>query len=268
VPTAPGQQPSDVVSEPPDLELPDLEAAINGSAEEGGDEVLFEQTQPPEMSYRNLEELAGEPGPPAEAAEQPSGLDMSEVGSRMRQTDEREGEVPATPDGVDLNFYLQALAALLFVLALIAALSYLARRFGKRTALLRGMQLGEVLGRVYLSQRASVHFVRVGDRVLLLGVTPQQVTPLGDYPSGLFEEGEQAEAGDDESGETSGSAAPAPSKKGARKTSSGDFLRVLKEEQRSGEPAAKEGSEDDAMEALRGDIQRLRDYLREQSKGE
>ena len=58
------------------------------------------------------------------------------------------------------------------IIAAILLLYAAARRFGKNSPLLAGASLGKILGRVYLSPKASLHYVETGGRVLLVGVTP------------------------------------------------------------------------------------------------
>ncbi|MGB6242146.1 MAG: flagellar biosynthetic protein FliO [Castellaniella sp.] len=77
---------------------------------------------------------------------------------------------------------LRVILALLFVLVLLLALAWLARRggwarHGNRTANLR------VLGSHSLGARCSLSLVQIDDTRLLLGVTPQQITLLHTLPA-------------------------------------------------------------------------------------
>jgi flagellar protein FliO/FliZ len=81
----------------------------------------------------------------------------------------------------------RTLLALAIVLFLVWGLSRLARRtqsggLAKRVAAPGGARL-EVLSRRSLSRTTSVAIVRVGDRDLVVGVTPQSVTLISEIPA-------------------------------------------------------------------------------------
>ncbi|MCC6795536.1 MAG: FliO/MopB family protein [Candidatus Hydrogenedentes bacterium] len=88
---------------------------------------------------------------------------------------------------------MKSVAALCFVLFLILALYYLLNRYGKKSPLFAGTSLGTILGRVYLSPKAELHFVRVKDRVLVVGVTANEVSRVAEFDAAMFEESQPAE---------------------------------------------------------------------------
>jgi flagellar protein FliO/FliZ len=143
------------------------------------------------------------------------------------------------------DLLLQSLMALCIVLALILCASWLVRRFGKRSPLLAGAELATILGRVHLSPKATLHFVRVDDKVLVIGVTQNNmslITELEAIPA--------PEPGIEDDLE---SAAP-PS------TGSGAFARQLRRdlERTSGKPMAYDAE----IATLRDDLHRLQESLK------
>lgn len=137
---------------------------------------------------------------------------------------------------------------LLAICASIILLGLLLRRLGRRTPLLAGNQLGQVLGRVHLTPKAALHFVRSGGRVLVLGVTPGGVSLVSEYDADAFERASQPAAQP---------VRPAAMHK--------PFEERLRENvARLDEASAPQ--EDDDIAALRGDIERLRGHLRETTR--
>ena len=143
----------------------------------------------------------------------------------------------------DARYYARVIGGLAFVCGCIILLGYLARKYGKRTPLLAGQNLGAVLGRIYLSPRASLHYVRSGGRILVVAVTQNNASLITEFDAERFEEFE-AEA-------ASSNAEPGAS----------SFLSQLRKtsEQAADSPPAV----DDDLVSLRGDIQRLQHYLKE-----
>lgn len=88
---------------------------------------------------------------------------------------------------------IRSIAALSFVLALILAIYYVLNKYGKKSPLFAGSSLGTILGRVYLSPKAELHFVRVRDRVLVIGVTANGISRVAEFSAALFEETQRAE---------------------------------------------------------------------------
>jgi len=138
------------------------------------------------------------------------------------------------------------------VLALILALYYLTRKFGKRVPIFAGSQLGEVMGQIHITRESSLHFVRTGGRVLLVGVNPNSMSLIAEFDASTFDSLETA----------------APSAKGLFNPDS--FLAHLKAKSAELSSAKSDEQlmpEDDDITALRGDIHRLQEYLREESRG-
>ncbi|MGB9623526.1 MAG: flagellar biosynthetic protein FliO [Phycisphaerae bacterium] len=132
------------------------------------------------------------PGP---GAASPSAVPAGEAGFEDRPVERRGGRVSRPADGAgsvtaggtagaaSSGWFgrVQGLWPLAVVLALIGALALLAKRIlpnrwqGGPGA--RGMV--EILGRQHLSARQSVALLRVGRRVVVIGMTPDKLTHLG-----------------------------------------------------------------------------------------
>ena len=235
-------------------------------------EQQFESTPAPEVTLEkpeNLERLVpptpGEETPPAEPpsaeqhqveqpvpewfkeAQESIGEAMDEEASSAAETDSAAStEDESGSRGLGQNI-AQSFVALLVVLALILLCVYLLKRFGKQTPLLAGSSLGTVLGRIYLSPKASLHFVKVRNTVLVVGVTPAGMSSIARLDASLFEEA---------SGKSATSSAP---------NAPGSFLAHLKSSRQTGTPKDAE-NEDDEIAALRGDLARLQQYLQETSR--
>lgn len=157
------------------------------------------------------------------------------------------GTAPESPDRGFGYYVLRGAFGLCAVCAGILFLGYLVRKYGRKSPLLAGQQLGAVLGRVHLSPRASLHYVRTGGRVLVIGLTQNNITPIAEFDARDFTE------------------APAASEENPEESAhpgTGSFLKLLKAETESitEAPAI---SADEELAALRGDLQRLRQYLQE-----
>jgi flagellar biogenesis protein FliO len=150
------------------------------------------------------------------------------------------------PDLVQLA--LRATMWLLAICAGIILLGLLLKKIGRRTPLLAGPQLGQVLGRVHLTPKAALHFVRSGGRVLVLGVTPGGISLVSEYDADAFDRASQP---------ADQPRRPSPERK--------PFEERLREN-----VARMDGAvplqEDDDIAALRGDIERLRGHLRETTR--
>jgi len=222
-----------------------------GSSRRAADESEpLEATEPPELEYPATDVLSEKP------PRTQGNIDLDKVGEEMgaNAASEDGDQTPVPSGGLGVAIYLKAAAALLLVLGLIVLLSYGVRRLGGRSPLLRGLNLGQVLGRIYLTPRASLHFIRAGGRVLVVGVSPNQVSLVAEFDASAFEaeleqEGEEAER--------------------PQQTSSlGSFISHLVARPTPGAAESAQAVSDAEIASLRGDIQRLQEYLRETSRGE
>jgi flagellar protein FliO/FliZ len=155
------------------------------------------------------------------------------------------GDEPASPaedSGGTLFDVLRAVASLCMVIAVIVLLVWVLRRIGRRNPLLAGQHFGKILGRIHLAPHASLHFVKVGERVLAIGLTPQNISLLAEFhPDELELEAPE----------------PQPEDPRAKASSFLEELRASAGDWKS-EPA-----QQDELTELRGDLQRLQAYLRE-----
>ncbi|CAM5790185.1 flagellar biosynthetic protein FliO [Castellaniella caeni] len=83
---------------------------------------------------------------------------------------------------MDQGQLLRVILSLLFILGLLLALAWAARRGGWLRQSTHGTQL-RILGTQSLGARCSITVVQVEDSRLVLGVTPQQVTLLHTLPA-------------------------------------------------------------------------------------
>lgn len=138
------------------------------------------------------------------------------------------------------------------VLAMILILYFLVRRYGKNVPALSGYQLGQIIGQVHLSRSATLHYVKSGGRILVIGVNDGGVNLVAEYDESAFA--------------TISGASPVQ----------GDFdpesfVDELKQQTAAirGEESSTSTSEvyqDDDISALRGDINRLQEYLQEENR--
>ena len=171
------------------------------------------------------------------------------------EVDSREGEAFAgarVPDAGSI--LLRGFFALCVVIALILLVYYVARRWGKKVPFLAGATLGTVLGRIHLERGTTLHFVRTGGRVLVVGVNGNAVSLVSDFDAAAFD---SFESGPEEENEAAPPFNP------------DSFLAQLQASSRAVGPGLEMEQtpvDDDEIAALRGDIQRLQRYLREESR--
>lgn len=137
--------------------------------------------------------------------------------------------------------FLKMLMWLAVACAVIVLGGYAFRKWGKRTPLLAGASLGTVLGRLHLSPKATLFFVRTGGQVLVVGTTQNHIGLLAQLPAEAFAEG-----------------GPADTPREITREEAGSFLEYLRRTEKS-----RQESPDDEVTSLQGDIQRLQEYLRE-----
>jgi flagellar biogenesis protein FliO len=250
-------------------------AELEGTAEPAANSTdassEFEATEPPTVTLEEPESLerTGEPTTaeapsdvsPASAVDdapvpdwwtenQPS-LDRAIRERSDASTEEAAPTDPAAPqDNAPRTLgrsILQGIIALCVVVALIVLSTYAVRRVGARTPLLAGASLGTVLGKVYLTPKIALHFVKVRNVVLVLGVTPTGVSSVAQLSAALFDDIAQ------------------PATKVANDNRQMDFLSHLTSA--TGQtPALMPEREVDEIAALKGDIARLQQYLQETSR--
>lgn len=152
-------------------------------------------------------------------------------------------------DGFDvLPAALQGVMALCGTLALFLLLLAAFKRWGRRTPLLAGQSLGHVLGRIALSPQATLHFIRIKNEVLVVGVTQQSVRLLRTMEAELFDSEVEEESS-------------APQVSGAEPV---DFLSQLQASQAN---LQRESSGfDEELDSLKGDLQRLKQFFQDSAR--
>lgn len=177
------------------------------------------------------------------------------IDRRTAEIDSDEGGAfPSSPVPDAGRAMLKGLFALCIVLALIFLVYYAARRWGKKVPLLAGASLGKVLGRIHLERGSTLHFVRTGGRVLVVGVNGNAVSLVSDFDAAAFESIE---------------AVPEEEHEAAPPFNPDSFLAQLQASSQAMGPALEMEQtqvDDDEIAALRGDIQRLQRYLREEAR--
>lgn len=91
-----------------------------------------------------------------------------------RQSNERRSRVPKSPAGAATT----VIASLAVVLGLFAIIVWLGRRVGSKGNTTLPGEVVETLGRAPLNGRQQMHLVRVGNKLLLLSVTPTSAETL------------------------------------------------------------------------------------------
>lgn len=168
--------------------------------------------------------------------------------------------------GPDDTSFLSNLLSVVFWLCVLLALflvsTYLLRTLGQRARIIPADSLATIIGRLYLAPRFSLHFVRTGGRVLVIGMTPsslQLIAELDEDAYPLQESTPPAVNGEKKA------VAPDSRDKAVR------FLEELKQHQnklqfdtipaKGGALSTKE--DDQEITSLRGDIARLQQILKD-----
>lgn len=250
-------EPAPVVA-PESLAAPALEAAPPavpaGDAMPVPDDLMQKIVQVNEQMDKDAAAAPAAMAPEARAAESRFAVDGGAPG----------GDAAAgTSRGFGING-LRALGSLLLVLALIAGLTYLLKRYGRKTALFAGASLGKSLGKMYLAPRVSLHFVETGGKVLVIGVNSNSLTPVASFEALEFHAVVEAAArASEQAPEQAASASPSGRDAG--------FLAELRSvmQDMEGKPHSAQGGgfvpSGDARElaALRGEVQRLQRRLQD-----
>ena len=194
---------------------------------------------------------------------------------------------------LDTSYLFQVLVGLFIVCATIILLGYAFRRFGKNTPFLAGASLGKVLGRIHLAPKSSLTFVQAGNKVLVVGVTTNTISLICEYDSEEFYSTDDVinQTATSSSSNLSASSPEMSDTYDAEQVKTRNFLDELRAQSKgyTHHSSASEGREtsqtqnrdtvnssgkktsvssisDDDIASLRGDLQRLRQYLQEDSR--
>lgn len=212
----------------------------------------------------DLTEQSFQEYPPEEATENapPSALDakLRAVGDIIDgiQPDDSpsEGSPPVIPQTRSFTQAVgQGIAALFIVLALILLLFALARRYGGKVPLLAATRIARPVGRLHLGRGIALHFVQMGGRVLVLGVTNSNISLVAEFDDSVLDQ----------------ASADAPEPDVQDNGSRASFLEHLRHsanlmDQSPKEKAQQTQSEEATIadfEALRGELQHLRNVLKD-----
>jgi len=218
----------------------------------------FEEVDPP---YINYEDYAG-PDPVLEGTAPPARDTPTAGQQRIQELRDAMGEggpaegtpPPDSPDEFGARSVFETIAALSIVLGLIVLSLWAVRRFGVKTPLLAGANLGQVIGRVHLSPKASLHFVRTGGKVLVVGVTQESVQLVETFDAEAF-------------AEVAATVPAEPGEDGAPSARGDSFLEQLRDQTtRMRQPGESAAPDDGDIANLRGDIERLQRMLRDATR--
>lgn len=173
-------------------------------------------------------------------------LGSGDGGAAPSAADGGAAPAPADPGGTrggGWMFYLRWIMSICLVVAGILVLGIGAKRLGSNTPLLAGSQFGKVLGRLYLERGVSLHFVRTGGRVLVVGVTSGAVSIVGEFDADTFSGTDEESADEDGQNE--------------------DFMKQLEISAGKMSSRAEVYEVDDELASLRRDVERLQGYLRD-----
>lgn len=156
--------------------------------------------------------------------------------------------------------YLQTIMALLIVLGVFILLAYGLRRLGQRTSVFPQSNVASVIGRVYLTPRVSLHFIRTGDKVLVVGVGQNEPALLTEFPADAFEKQQMPAQGLAENARDSRESL-------GQQRPGDEFWAELQAKTRELTRDEQSPSSDTAdVNSLRDDIQRLRQTLQESAR--
>ena len=162
------------------------------------------------------------------------------------------------PDLAEPN--LQTIIALLALLAVFILLVYGLGRLIRRRKDFAEQEGASVIGRVRLTPRVSVHFIRIGDRVLVVGVGQNEPSVLTEFPAENFD-GQQALAHG-----LSGAARQSRETAGQQRPSEEFWAELQAQTKELSGDEQTPPSEPTDVNSLRDDIQRLRQTLEDSSR--
>lgn len=222
-------------------------------------EPVFEHTAPPSVPLYPLPPeppVIESPAPPAEAPPpqpQPPG-DADPLVAAVQRLYDSQGAPGAAPTETppsrrsDSPFgaFLKGLFGLVITLALILLVYYFLQKRGGMKPLFARSGLGEVLGRVHLSPRHCLYYVRTGDRVLVVGAAQDTLSLVAEFDAAAF-------------GMPETPPEPAPDRRDQTL-----FRRQLKASlQQMTRAESEEMPDDEEIASLRGEIHRLQEYLKD-----
>lgn len=244
---------------------------------------VFEETAPPRPDVSSVVLEEGEAPTPEPAPD-------AEVDPKIRAVNEildaDGGDAPAEEetDTADaggfsewnlLWRFARMIAVLCALLGTFVLLFYGGSKlFGKKHPLLAGASLGKVMGRIHLNPWVALHFVKAGDRILVVAVAGKTVSPVAELPLEAFPAETEEPAGPAPAGST---AQPA-----AKKGRFVELLRASAQRMQTTQAAEEQGGTpggnletdggrvpldgEDEIAALRDGIQRLQRQIRETSR--
>ena len=255
--TAGAQSPPDAVPLEGEQGSDTAAATYDGASPAGVAEPVESATGNPEITSPggSANEPPSTTEPAAAQAESPPVTPdpfLVDVGEKMglrtetqtgQTTDPNQRETTTSP----FRAALELIVSLSFVIALILLIFYFVRKVGKRTSLLAGPELGTVLGRIHLGRGSALHFVRAGGRILVVGVTNNTMSLIAEFDGDAFSE-------------------PAEEPATSEDFNPDKFLEQLRSSSEAMKESPTKHVKDDEIDSLRSDIQRLQEYLREESR--
>jgi len=187
-----------------------------------------------------------------------------ELDERQRAEQDTAGEIERRGESHSTSYsLLKAFGWLLVVIAMILLVYYVLQRRSSGGKLLTGNRLGTVVGRLYLNPRVCLHFVRTGGKVLVIGQSQNALSLIADFNESDFARVAEGSEGGKEA-EESETAAP------AEQSFFSELRANLTQLNRPPEDKLDELSsssiDENDIAALRGDIDRLQEYLRDSTR--
>ncbi|MEA3365567.1 MAG: flagellar biosynthetic protein FliO, partial [Candidatus Hydrogenedentes bacterium] len=187
-----------------------------------------------------------------------------ELDARQHAEEDAAGKMGARGESHSTSYsLLKAFGWLLVVVALILLVYYILQRRSSGGRLLTGNRLGTVLGRLYLNPRVCLHFVRTGGKVLVIGQSQNALSLIAGFNEADFAPVAE-ESGGGKEAEESETAAPAGrsffSELRANLTA---FNRRPEDELHK---LSSTSLDENDIAALREDIDRLQEYLRDSTR--
>jgi flagellar biogenesis protein FliO len=122
--------------------------------------------------------------------------ELQDAGPDSEQDSADQGTADLADDSIVMQG-LQTVVYLFLVLAIFLVGAYFFKRVGQRTKLLPAAGLADVIGRVHLAPKVTLHFVRTGNRVLVVGVNTNAINLITEFGADelVEEEGDALEEG-------------------------------------------------------------------------
>jgi len=225
----------------------------------------YEATPPPVVDVRSS--VGEEPIGNADAKTAEPDTYMKKVHQNLDKEDVETVGSGTDPDSLRPSYHLSAynllktVMYLLLVIAMILLVYYFLRKRLRGGHIISPANLGAVIGRLYLAPKTCLHFVNTNGRVLIVGESSGGLVLIADFDEADFDALEQEQPA--ETGKS----------KALKKQAGGgtEFLTQLRDSlKKMNKPEVQESESEspstDDIASLKGEIQKLQDYLRDSTR--